>query len=81
MQKIDDCEEIRLALTRAGVATRPEKCLQIFRLAVTAQCIYHKGRQPALQNRPWFPSSLSLFRERYLSSRPVEGIFLQAAKQ
>jgi hypothetical protein len=41
MQKIDDCKEIRLALTRAGIATRPEKCLQIFRLVVTAQYIYH----------------------------------------
>jgi hypothetical protein len=37
MQKIDDCKEIRLALTRAGIATRPEKCLQTFRLLVTAQ--------------------------------------------
>jgi hypothetical protein len=41
MQKIDDCKEIRLALTRAGIATRPEKCLQTFRLVVTAQYIYH----------------------------------------
>jgi hypothetical protein len=41
MQKIDDCKEMRLALTRAGIATRPEKCLQTFRLAVTAQYIYH----------------------------------------
>jgi hypothetical protein len=41
MQKIDDCKEIRLALTRAGIATCPEKCLQIFRLVVTAQYIYH----------------------------------------
>jgi hypothetical protein len=40
MQKIDDCKEIRLALTRAGIATRPEK-LQTFRLVVTAQYIYH----------------------------------------
>jgi hypothetical protein len=24
MQKIDDCKEIRLALTRAGIASRPE---------------------------------------------------------
>jgi hypothetical protein len=40
MQKIDDCKEIRLALTRAGIATRPEKCLQTFRLVVTAQYIY-----------------------------------------
>jgi hypothetical protein len=42
MQKIDDCKEIRLALTRAGIATRPEKCLQTFRLVVTAQYIYHR---------------------------------------
>jgi hypothetical protein len=28
MQKIDDCKEIRLALTRAGIATCPEKSLQ-----------------------------------------------------
>jgi hypothetical protein len=41
MQKIDDSKEIRLALTRAGIASRPEKCLQTFRLAVTAQYIYH----------------------------------------
>jgi hypothetical protein len=41
MQKIDDCKEIRLALTRAGIATRPEKSLQIVRLVVTAQYIYH----------------------------------------
>jgi hypothetical protein len=41
MQKIDDCKEIRLALTRAGIATCPEKCLQTFRLVVTAQHIYH----------------------------------------
>jgi hypothetical protein len=41
MQKIDDCKEIRPALTRAGIATRPEKCLQTFRLVVTAQYIYH----------------------------------------
>jgi hypothetical protein len=40
MQKIDDCKEIRLALTRAGIAARPEKCLQTFRLVVTAQYIY-----------------------------------------
>jgi hypothetical protein len=39
MQKIDDCKGIRLALTRAGVATRPEKFLQTFRLVVTAQYI------------------------------------------
>jgi hypothetical protein len=43
MQKIDDCKEIRLALTRAGIATRPEKCLQTFRLVVTAQYIYHRN--------------------------------------
>jgi hypothetical protein len=42
MQKIDDCKEIRLALTRAGIATSPEKWLQTFRLVVTAQYIYHK---------------------------------------
>jgi hypothetical protein len=41
MQKIDDCKEIRLALTRAEIATRPEKCLQTFSLVVTAQYIYH----------------------------------------
>jgi hypothetical protein len=41
MQKIEDCKEIRLALTRAGIATRPEKCLQTFRLVVTTQYIYH----------------------------------------
>jgi hypothetical protein len=41
MQKIDDCKEKRLALTRAGIATRPEKCLRTFRLVVTAQHIYH----------------------------------------
>jgi hypothetical protein len=41
MQKIDDFNEIRVALTCAGIATRPEKCLQTFRLVVTAQCIYH----------------------------------------
>jgi hypothetical protein len=41
MQKIDDCKEIRLARTRAGIATCPEKCLQTFRLVVTAQYIYH----------------------------------------
>jgi Zinc-finger of C2H2 type len=40
MQKID-CKEIRLALTRAGIVTRPEKCLQTFRLVVTAQYTYH----------------------------------------
>jgi hypothetical protein len=27
MHKINVCKEIRLALTRAGIATRPEKCL------------------------------------------------------
>jgi hypothetical protein len=27
--------------TRAGIATRPEKCLQNFRLVVTAQYTYH----------------------------------------
>jgi hypothetical protein len=42
MQKIDECKKMRLALTRAGIATRPEKCLQTFRLVVTAQYIYHK---------------------------------------
>jgi hypothetical protein len=42
MQKIDDCKEIRLALTRAGIATCPKKCLQTFRLVVTAQYIYHR---------------------------------------
>jgi hypothetical protein len=41
MQKIDDCKEIWLAVTRAGIATRPEKCLQTFRLVVTAQYIYN----------------------------------------
>jgi hypothetical protein len=41
MQKIDDCKEIRLALTRAGIATRPGKCSQTFRLVVTPQHIYH----------------------------------------
>jgi hypothetical protein len=41
MLKIDDCKEIRLALTRGGIATRPEKCLQTFRLVVTAQYIDH----------------------------------------
>jgi hypothetical protein len=49
MQKIDDCKEIRLALTRAGIATRPEKCLQTFRLVVTAQYIYH-SQQPCRQD-------------------------------
>jgi hypothetical protein len=43
MQKIDDCKEIRLALTRARIATCPEKCLQTFRLVVTAQYIYHNN--------------------------------------
>jgi hypothetical protein len=43
MQKIDDCRGIRLAQTRAGISTRPEKCLQTFRLVVTAQHIYHTG--------------------------------------
>jgi hypothetical protein len=42
MQKIDDCKKIRLALTRAGIATRPEKCIQIFCLVVTAQYIYRR---------------------------------------
>jgi Reverse transcriptase (RNA-dependent DNA polymerase) len=46
MQKIDDCKEIRLTLTRAGIATCPEKCLQTFRLVVTAQYIYHKNNSP-----------------------------------
>jgi hypothetical protein len=41
MQKIEDCKEKRLAPTRAGIATRPELCLQTFRLVVTAQYIYH----------------------------------------
>jgi hypothetical protein len=41
MQMIDDCKEKRLALTRAGIATRPETCLQTFRLVVTAQYICH----------------------------------------
>jgi hypothetical protein len=41
MQKIGDWKEIWLALTRAGISTRPEKCLQTFRLVVTAQHIYH----------------------------------------
>jgi hypothetical protein len=40
MQEIDDCKEIHLALTRAEIATRPEKCLQTFRLVVTAQYTY-----------------------------------------
>jgi hypothetical protein len=39
MHKIDDCREIRLALTRAGIATGPEKLLQTFRLVVPAQYI------------------------------------------
>jgi hypothetical protein len=51
MQKIDDCKEIRLALTRAGIATRPEKCLQTFRLVVTAQYIYHTQHDEQSQNR------------------------------
>jgi hypothetical protein len=46
MQKIDDCKEKRLALTRAGIATCPEKCLQTFRLVVTAQYIYHNKHSP-----------------------------------
>jgi hypothetical protein len=41
MQKIDDCKEIRLALTRAGIAARPEKCLQTFRLVIKAQHVHH----------------------------------------
>jgi hypothetical protein len=45
MQKIDDCKEIWLAVTRAGIATRPEKCVQTFRLVVTAQYIYHNYSQ------------------------------------
>jgi hypothetical protein len=57
MQKIDDCKEIRLALTRAGIATRPEKCLQTFRLVVTAQYIYHKSannrQQVVIEKRPF----------------------------
>jgi hypothetical protein len=40
MQKIDDCKEIRLSLTRAGIATRFEKCVKTFRLVVTAQYDY-----------------------------------------
>jgi hypothetical protein len=50
MQKIDGFKEIRLALTRAGIATCPEKCLQTFRLVVTAQYIYHRSEpvDPAL---------------------------------
>jgi hypothetical protein len=43
MQKIDDCTEIRLTPTRAGIDARPEKCLHTFRLVVTAQYIYHSG--------------------------------------
>jgi hypothetical protein len=51
MQKIDDCKEIRLALTRAGIVTCPEKCLQTFRLVVTAQYIYHSnGRRERISS-------------------------------
>jgi hypothetical protein len=53
------CKEIRLALTRAGIATRPEKCLQTFRLVVTAQYIYNT-QQPvpgAIGYRKWCISS------------------------
>jgi hypothetical protein len=51
MQKIDDCKEIRLALTRAGIATRSEKCLQTFRLVVTVQYIYHMRHVKELNSR------------------------------
>jgi hypothetical protein len=60
MQKIEDCKEIRLALTRAGIATRPEKCLQTFRLLVTAQYIHHTHQQPLeVSLRERFSSSSS----------------------
>jgi hypothetical protein len=51
MQKIDDCKEIWLALTRAGIATCPEKCIQTFRLVVTAQYIYHRVHELAAAER------------------------------
>jgi hypothetical protein len=57
MQKIDDCKEIPVALTRAGIATRPEKCLQTFRLVVTAQYICHNRRvafQADCAIREWY---------------------------
>jgi hypothetical protein len=53
MQKIGDCKEIRLALTRAGFATRPEKCLQTFRLVVTAQYISHNNEGRSLTSLPF----------------------------
>jgi hypothetical protein len=62
MQKIDDCKEIRLALTRAGIATCPEKCLQTFRLVVTAQYIYHidhLGREASKHGSPVRPKEPS----------------------
>jgi hypothetical protein len=49
MPKVDDRKETRLALTRPGIATCPEKCLHLVCLqcfqtpaiVVTAQHIYH----------------------------------------
>jgi hypothetical protein len=60
MQKIDDCKEIRLALTRAGIATCPEKCLQTFRLVVTAQYIYHNYIGPGGRTNVTIGKSLLL---------------------
>jgi hypothetical protein len=78
MQKIDDCKEIRLALTRAGIATRPEKCLQTFRLVVTAQHIYHSYHYTIfLSHCPRRASfgplaALSLTRARLMALNPPE---------
>jgi hypothetical protein len=60
MQKIDDCKEIRLALTRAGIATCPEKCIQIFRLVVTAQYIYHSYHYPVREAKNTAANNSSL---------------------
>jgi hypothetical protein len=69
MQKIDDCKEIRLALTRAGIATRLEKCLQIFRLVVTAQYIYHNSSYVDDSNCLIIVSSLPFVYRNLLVSR------------
>jgi hypothetical protein len=85
MQKIDDCKEIRLALTRAGIATCPEKCLQTFRLVVTAQYIYHRackykegllishGVPMPVDGVSVCQFCLTLGRERKPSTRPARG--------
>jgi hypothetical protein len=75
MQKIDDCKEIRLALTRAGIATCPEKCLQTFRLVVTAQYIYHTNlAKTGLPINGWSISSWTMICRTPRMHRGPDGV-------